>query len=257
MIFCNPRFDDAEMSRLYSGYRGEHYTAIREQFEPGYTERNEKIARDPGELDARRRFSSNLIARAGRRFESILDYGGDRGQFIPPQFSHARRFVYEVSGAEPEDGVISVTQPDEQAPYDLVMCCHVLEHVPSPVDLLASIAALASDKGLIYLEVPAGIPAIRYFQAALFRGQLKTRRQRFHEHVNAFTQCSLKNMMLAAGVEPLAVQTAFLDYGWTRSPVIGAIGVATGSPKRPAFGRVSLALEGVDYAMKKAAAGRS
>jgi hypothetical protein len=254
MIFCNPRFDDVEMARLYSGYRGERYTSVREQYEPGYTERNDKIAKDPGELRARRAFCLDLLQSVDRKYDSVLDYGGDRGQFIPPALEASRKYVYEVSGVTPEEGIQAVDNPAAHAPYDLVMCCHVLEHVASPVDLLSSIADLVSDTGAIYLEVPAGIPAIRYFQAALFRSELKKRRQNFHEHVNAFTQCSLRNMMLAAGVRPITSRVSFLDLGWTRTPVIGAVGVRSGAAKRPAHGRIALALEGVEYALKKAAA---
>ncbi len=43
-LFLDIRFSDAEMARLYSGYRDAEYTALRERFEPGYAALNTALA---------------------------------------------------------------------------------------------------------------------------------------------------------------------------------------------------------------------
>jgi hypothetical protein len=41
------RFDDEEMGKLYTGYRDEEYTALREKYEPGYRKLNGELEMNP------------------------------------------------------------------------------------------------------------------------------------------------------------------------------------------------------------------
>ncbi|HEY1099821.1 MAG TPA: methyltransferase domain-containing protein [Myxococcota bacterium] len=85
--------------------------------------------------------------------DAIVDFGGDRGQFIPRSFG-ARRFVYEVSDAEPVDGVTRIVTPGAER-FDLVMHTNVLEHDTAP---RAAFSRFTNDwvapGALLYLEVP-------------------------------------------------------------------------------------------------------
>ena len=40
-LFLDMRFSDKELDALYTGYRDQAYTDLRESYEPGYTERND------------------------------------------------------------------------------------------------------------------------------------------------------------------------------------------------------------------------
>ena len=51
--FFSYQFTSAEMSRLYSGYRGEHYLRIRNGLEPWYGKKINEANRDPSLIRAR------------------------------------------------------------------------------------------------------------------------------------------------------------------------------------------------------------
>lgn len=152
------RFEPAEMAKLYVGYRGEAYANARHKYEPWYSRTvNDAIG---GESEIRERaeimmgFLRGVVDAGG--VETVLDYGGDKGQFIPAGLGR-KRYVYEVSGVDAVDGVNFVGDEKALVPagYDMVMLCHVLEHLPDPHERLAAIEPLLKPgAGLLYVEVP-------------------------------------------------------------------------------------------------------
>ena len=143
---CWPTPDEAE--RMYLGYRGAAYQRQRQSFEPDYTpEFNESLGCAP------------LCAPQRAR---VLDYGGD-GRYLDSEL----RYAYDISGNGTPEGVTLWNGE----PVDLVLCCHVLEHVASFGSLLRRLQDLAA----VYIEVPAKRPT----------------RAVMHEHINFFTPESL------------------------------------------------------------------
>jgi len=161
MVFYDLRYDDDEIAALYSGYRGERYFTLRHHFEPLYTRKlNDDIRSDPAAIDTRKRTVQALVTEAlgNKTITSVLDFGGDAGQFIP-DFQGATRYVLEVSGVPPESGVTSVSRLEElEKPVDLVMLAHVLEHVSDTVALLTELMTAVGDGGYLYVEVPLDRP---------------------------------------------------------------------------------------------------
>lgn len=161
MVFYDLRYDDDEIAALYTGYRGERYFELRHRFEPLYTRKyNDIMGRQPAAVDTRKRTVKALIcAELGDdAITSVLDFGGDKGQFIP-DFEGAARYVLEVSDVQPAPGVTSVSRlEDLRDPVDLVMLAHVLEHVSDPIALLAELTAAVGDRGYLYVEVPLDRP---------------------------------------------------------------------------------------------------
>lgn len=97
------RPNDEEMDRLYSGYRDEEYQKQREKYEPNYTKEFNDSLTNPEDGGKKRRdgilqFIQDYvdIGQTG----TVLDFGGDRGQFIPEEFVNADKYVYEISGME-------------------------------------------------------------------------------------------------------------------------------------------------------------
>ncbi|WP_421910136.1 class I SAM-dependent methyltransferase [Methanolacinia petrolearia] len=90
-----------------------------------------------------------------RRFNRILDYGGDRGQFIPDDISD-ERYVYEVSVVTPVPGVTLVDDIDSVGndTFDVVILSMVLEHVSDPHVILNKIHEILAPDGYLVLEVP-------------------------------------------------------------------------------------------------------
>ncbi len=253
MIFSDVRFDDAEVSRLYSNYRGEDYCRIREAHEPGYRRINDKFGNDAHGNLVRKRFIERVLSkRDTATVGSVLDYGGDRGQLIPDGLAAAERYVYDVSGVPPIEGVHSITTAEDAAPYDLVMCCQVLEHVSDPAGFLETLKTLLRDNGLLYVEVPAGIPTRRYFDVTMGRRWLdRLWHPRMHEHINYFTKASLRNALLLHGLTPLDTEIVILDLGWCIAPVIGCLATCSERREEVRYGTIDMLLEGLEYGCRR------
>ena len=93
----------------------------------------------------------------------LLDFGGDRGQYIPRR-PGGPGFVHEISGVPSVPGVelLATEKELEGRSFDLVLLCHVLEHASEPRRLVERIAKLLRDRdSLLYVEVPFERPSLR------------------------------------------------------------------------------------------------
>lgn len=250
------RFDEDEMGRLYRGYRGEAYFKTRHRWEPWYTRKvNEGLSTDTGELRTRKRNAYKLISRClgGVPPARILDYGGDRGQFIPDEWS-GERYVFEVSGRAPLPGIKAIDDPVELkgATFDLVMLCQVLEHLSDPAAQLGQLADLLGEAGALYVEVPLERPSLRWagswpwdhrgltwlarhprmqllvdLYSTVFRikmaavpplGLLKA-----SEHINFFTTASLEALMSRLGYQVLACEELAFEGAYCAATALGCV----------------------------------
>jgi len=161
-IFFDPRPSNDELSVLYAGYRGVAYQQARQKHEKEYTPEFNRMLGDC-HLNAHRKTMLSSIIQENTdtsKIHSVLDYGGDRGQFIPPDFSDAEKYVFEISGLKPISGVKSIMKLSESKhrKFDFIMCCHLLEHVPYPSQIIRNIKRFAQKDTIFYFEVPYEIP---------------------------------------------------------------------------------------------------
>lgn len=233
--FFEERFTDEEAGRLYSGYRGPEYFRERHASEPWYSQKlNDSIGKDPTEQEYRKKRLSEFASGAVQAGSvgSVLDYGGDRGQFIPEGLGR-ERFVYEISNLDPVPGVsrIADTKQLEGRRFDFVMLSHVLEHVSNPEEIISQMRGLVRENGgLLYLELPyERYRFSRFTTSALYRGYLgfvsrlrplllltdfvstalriKLNRVppfgfvKLHEHINFFDRRSLQALLERLGFE--------------------------------------------------------
>jgi hypothetical protein len=256
------RFDETEMERLYAGYRGEDYFRVRHRWEPWYGRAvNEGLSGDEAELRTRKGNLEALVARClDRPPATVLDYGGDRGQFIPESWG-AERHVFEVSGRDPLPGIHAVRdlRDLDGRTFGMVMLCQVLEHLPEPQAQLEALRPRVGD-GHLYVEVPLERPKLdwagrwpwgpaglawlsrhpwllrlvdlhsTFFRIRLGRipplGLLKA-----SEHINFFTDASLRALMARSGYEVLACEPLRFEGAYTRATALGCLArPAPGAP---------------------------
>ncbi len=229
--FFDSRLTNADVQRLYADYREDGYFKARHSYEFWYSKAvNDGIGNDPGEISSRQQNLAAILGERARSISAVLDYGGDRGQFIPPGVG-AERFVYDLSSAKPVKGVERLTSVEGRQ-FDFVMMAHVLEHCSEPRQILQSIKPLGHEKTLFYFEVPFERPSLNWagkgsWQERYLDALLPAKRllqlvdlystiarlkfdlippfglQKCSEHLNFFNEKSLKKLLDSAGFELL------------------------------------------------------
>jgi SAM-dependent methyltransferase len=156
--FFERRYTDDEMLRLYGNYRGKHYFAVRHRHEPWYTQRLNNFTTQSETLI--RQTQKFILERLGKYCPnaiSILDYAGDRGQYIPDGIP--QKFVFDMSDAKPVQGVTKLSALDlKDRRFDAVMALNILEHVSSPLEEITNIAAFCNPSGTLIVSVPEEYP---------------------------------------------------------------------------------------------------
>ena len=152
------------------------------------------------------------------QINSVLDYGGDLGQYIPDEFQHCRRHVVEIEQRKFVDGVTAVGNPADCEPVDLVMCCHTLEHVSYPNDLVVDMLQYLKPGGLLYLEVPN---EMNHVAENVNNSKLLA----LHEHINIFYPDSLRALLKRNNIKTLSVNDLRYDsVNEVFSPALAIVG---------------------------------
>jgi SAM-dependent methyltransferase len=160
-----------------------------------------KLYKQPWWIEARKEAIVNVIKSKDiwlKDIKSVLDFGGDLGQYIPDEFDHARRHVVEIEERELVEGVTAVSSPDKCDPVDLVLCCHTLEHVSYPSDLVAEMKRYLRPGGLLYIEVPDE-------EESTLKSIRESKAIEMHEHINIFWPDSLRALIERNGFETMAI----------------------------------------------------
>jgi hypothetical protein len=236
--FFDSRLTSAEVEKLYAGYRGKDYFRVRHAVEPWYSAKvNDGIGGDPDEINKRNEALEAFLSRFVdvSAIERVLDYGGDRGQFIPASLGK-RKFVYEVSDAATVNGVTRIGSDVElkSGRFDFVVLTGVLEHCSERLEILERLKKLASGpETLFYIGVPYERFDLRLAgTGSLFRGYLEFLRHtgpfliaadfystavrvrwdaipplgfmKCHEHLNFFHEESMGTLLQRAGLKLIA-----------------------------------------------------
>lgn len=197
--FFNYRFTDEEMGKLYKDYRSEKYQIEREQYDAYYTKEFQDIFKSACEIKQRRNLLHdflffNLTEREFLNIHNILDYGGGNGELIPEQFTqHMAKscFVYDLSDNDVIKDVVKLSSYEccKTYSYDLILCSHVLEHIPNLVGFLSDLKTLCNKKTIVYFEVPIE----------------STVEKELHEHINFFSAKALEDLLVINGFKVKAI----------------------------------------------------
>ena len=133
------------------------YTRIRNKWETWYTTQYNQGHESEILVSKRKSVLTDFLVRNGiSEVDSVLDVGGDLGQYIPIFQKDTKRFVVDYSDRRLVAGVERVSHLNAVHNLDLVIYAHVLEHVSNPSSELAD---LLSRTKYLYVEVPLGVPS--------------------------------------------------------------------------------------------------
>lgn len=154
-------------------------------------------------LEFRKKILSDIIQKYVPQdsISNILDYGGDSGQYIPDIFNSKHRYVYEISDVDPVEGVTRIDNFEDlkDINWDLIMCCHVLEHVSDPKKILDQIFTFLPVNGYLYIEVPYE----DYVDSFINTNAVIP----IHEHINLFRCETFSKIFEDCHFEILDIQT--------------------------------------------------
>jgi hypothetical protein len=168
--FFDYRYSDNEMSKIYKNYRGENYLNTRYRWEPWYNKAFNEEHDSPEYISMRKeslhKFLINFLPVS---LKTVIDIGGDRGQYIP-NFGQAESYVIESSSKKLASGVKRLASLAEISRCDLLIYSHVLEHVANP---RREVQTLLQYCEYLYVEVPFGVPTISKYRTSKSRFLLK------------------------------------------------------------------------------------
>jgi hypothetical protein len=205
-LFLDMRFNDAEMAALYANYRDEAYTRLRIQYEPGYNKVGSDYVQRADYIAMIEDFLRPKFPSAPR----ILDWGGDTGINTPLLTEASLVHVYDISGKPTVEGATAVDLATvSKTNYNLITCIQVLEHVSDPAGFVKEIVTNMDAGTLLYLEVP---------YEALMRehrgsGQAHLYKRHWHEHINFFSEGSMRTLAQQAGLEIVELRTVEFSLG--------------------------------------------
>lgn len=177
------RFDREEEKRYYYKYMSDDYINHRCDYD-GYSL---KPMLEAYESEFYKTFRKNALTEILSKeidiskIKSVLDYGGDDGSLIPNVLDSSKKYIVEISEKSLDKSVISIASQDDIEKVDLLLCCHTLEHVSYPLDLLNDMKKYMKSGSWIYLEVPDNEPPNKNY---------------FHEHINLFRLPTLEKFLL-------------------------------------------------------------
>jgi len=238
--FFSYRYSRNECIRLYSNYRGERYFKARHSAEPWYSRKfNYLLGADAKEILVKKEMLASYIVNSGfyekikLKKGKILDFGGDRGQFIP-DIPNTEKYCFELSDAEPISEVVKFSAFEQiiNIKFDLILSSAVFEHLSEPEAELIKIKSLMEKNSLLYIEVPYEMYFVPDIMKAAWYGKYlelisKSRTLTIgvdfisvllrikadfvpvlglvkqHEHINFFTKKGMKMMLERNGLKIL------------------------------------------------------
>jgi hypothetical protein len=243
--FFNPRMEPHEEARLYAGYRDPEYVTERHRFEPWYTPKFNSKVESPKFVGRRKELIRRVLIDEVGPVRSIVDFGGARGEVVHDLIPGATAYTYDISHVKPLPGVTACEDlADCRARNaELLLCSNVLEHVGFPQQHLEQMAQACGPDTRVWIEVPLEEPGgrkIRIMRIAQW-GVLAITRPRialqllrpgltnlFHEHVNYFTEKSLRALLERRGWQVSRLGTYLLTGYFGRGLMLWA----TATPPR-------------------------
>lgn len=201
LLFLDIRFNNEEMNNLYKDYRGEKYINLREQFEPGYANRNKILETQIHYMDLIEGFISR---NSNNDFKTLLDWGGGNGVNTPfLNKSSVKKYIYDIAEDQIPKEEVEYIADLKRKKFDLIVCLHVFEHLPFPLKSIQELLKNLKGNGYIYIEVPKE----SIIDDMLLNRNVLNNKKHWHEHVNFFSIKSLIELIKAAGLSLIDINS--------------------------------------------------
>ncbi len=161
LYYSSRRPNDNESEGYYKNYMEEEYISHRCKIEPTFNKFRQDYVTSG---DAEKEFLSRIHNMKSMfkkyidfdKIKSVLDYGGARGNYILKEFKNAQKFLYDVDVLEPtNDDTVKVSYEElGNHKFDFIQCCHVLEHVAYPMEIIKKLISLMKAGSYLFVEVP-------------------------------------------------------------------------------------------------------
>ena len=219
LVFCDVRFDDAEMARLYYDYRGSQYTAQRVLFEPDYKATDDYLRSPVHYLDETTSYLDQHITEV----RNVLDWGGGDGTNTPLKETGRDIYIYDISfGSDSE--IKQLKSSDVTAKmsleFDLIMSIHVFEHLSYPLSEVKKMRNMLRTDGYIYIEVPyEDLVRVGFSKNVVGKNKVH-----WHEHINFFGHSSLEKLLVSGGFEVIDISYCDVSDDYRDFSIIRALG---------------------------------
>lgn len=151
---------------------------------------------------------------------NVVDVGGANGYNLKRFVTKNSCFVVDYGERDLIDGVNYLGKTMSEIPstmsFDIVLCCHTLEHVVNPVAEVMNIQHTMSPGGLLYIEVPLGC-----------HDEYKHTRN-FLTHINFFSEGSIRHLLSACNMKLRYITTKLTTIRWFRW--LSIVAIAQNSP---------------------------
>lgn len=200
-MFFNPRLSQSEVDRLYNP----NYLLNIRKYSPTFGEDPDVLLDPPMH---RAIMIKEIVSNYGYTdVKNILDYGGSNGFSMRAFTDSIDKFVLDPSVTTPLPNVKMISVIHEKAPYDLIICTHVLEHLVQLREIWDGLITNLREGGLLYIEVPYDFPTTIRLQLGL--GDF--------EHINFFNKTALLNIAHAYNLTRLYSGIRTYLYGTSKS----------------------------------------
>jgi SAM-dependent methyltransferase len=191
-------------------------------FDPGLLEYGPAYENTQNHSPAFDAYTDELVehlVRTGVRSGRVVEVGCGKGAFLVKLLSHPESRCegvgFDPSYLGPETALggrlrfaRSFYGPDTAVPADVVLCRHVIEHIPDPLALLRTIRTAAGDAARVFFETPC----VEW----VFRNRVPW--DLFYEHCSLFTAHSLGLALSRAGFRVTTVRHVFGgQYLWAEA----------------------------------------
>ena len=210
LVFLDQRFTKEELKKYYNNYQTSKFFNERIRFEKSFRSRLKKFRYSgiiAGKFKEISKIEKFILGNIGLP-RKILDYGaGDGKGTIFRQNDKVKSILYDPFNFNKSKSTKSKINIKNNN-FDLITFRNVLEHVSYPREILFDLMKIIKSRTNIYIEVPKEKLISKYKKGNRYKNK-----PIWTEHINFFTQDSLKKLLILSGLKILDIKELIINKG--------------------------------------------